>query len=138
MINNSQLRKDVIAALSDHQSVDTTHVVITADSGTITLAGHVSAYPDIFSIRQAVGHVLGVRAIADELRLRLPDGHMRVDSDIAHDIVLALECSAKHSDSDILAEVSGGLVTLSGTVDWHHERQGIEQRIQLIRGVFNI
>jgi osmotically-inducible protein OsmY len=138
MNNNSQLQKAVIAALSDHQSVDTTHVVITADSGTITLTGHVRAYPDIFSIRQAVGHVEGVRAIADELTLRLPDGHMREDSDIAHDVVLALKSSAKHSDSDVLAEVSEGLVTLSGTVDWHHERQGMEQQIALIRGVSNI
>jgi osmotically-inducible protein OsmY len=138
MIKNSQLRESVMDELNGLSSVDTTHVVITADSGTVTLTGHVSAYPDIFTVRQAVGRVQGVRAIADELTLRLPNGHMREDSDIAHDIVLALESQTKHADSDVLAEVSEGFVTLSGTVDWHHERQCLEQQIALIRGVFNI
>lgn len=138
MIENSRLRKAVLDELGNLSGVDTTHIVIATDNGTVTLNGHVSTYPDIFIVRQVIGRVQGVRAIADELTLRLPNGHRRDDSDIAHDIVEALASADKSANSDILAEVSEGLVTLSGTVDWHHERQGMVQQIALIRGVINI
>lgn len=135
MIENNRLRKTVMDELGSLLGVDTTHVVITTDCGTVTLNGHVSSYPDIFRVRQVIGHVHGVRAIADELTLLLPNGHRRDDSDIAHDILAALPSKPK---PDISAKVNEGLVTLSGTVDWHHERQSMVQQIALIRGVFNI
>lgn len=135
MIDNIELRQAVLNELRWDSQVDATHVAVTTAEGTVTLTGHVSAYPDIFLVRKAVRRVNGVKAIADELTLRLPDNHVRDDSDIAHSIVHVLENNVSGPESDIQAEVSDGFVTLKGEVEWQHQRNHAEQQVAHVRGV---
>jgi len=135
MIEDIELRQAVLNELRWDSQVDATHVAVTAAEGTVTLTGHVSSYPDIFLVRKAVRRVNGVKAIADELTLRLPDSHVQDDSDIAHSIVHVLNNNVSGPESDIQAEVSDGFVTLIGTVDWQHQRVHVEEQVSHIRGV---
>ena len=75
MNNGLSLRQAVLNELLWDSEIDATHVAITANEGTVRLTGHVNAYPDLYKIRCAVRKVHGVRAIADELYLRLPSAH---------------------------------------------------------------
>ena len=135
MIDDIELRQAVLNELQWDSQVDATHVAVTASEGAVTLTGHVSTYPDIFLVRNAVRRVSGVKAIADELSLQLPGSHMRDDSDIAHSIVHVLENNVTGPESNIQAEVSDGFVTLKGTVDWQHQRNHVEKQVTHIRGV---
>lgn len=135
MIDEIELRQAVLNELLWDSQIDATHVAVTASEGAVTLTGHVSAYPDIFLVRKAVRRVSGVKAIADELTLRLPDNHMRDDSDIAHNIVHVLESNVTGAESKIQAEVSDGFVTLKGSVDWQHQRTHVEQQVAHVGGV---
>ena len=135
MIEDIELRQSVLNELRWDSQVDATHVAVTATEGCVTITGHVSSYPDIFRVRNAIRRVNGVKVIADELTLRLPDNHVRDDSDIAHSIVHVLESNVSGAESDIQAEVSDGFVTLKGAVDWQHQRSHVEQQVAHVRGV---
>lgn len=138
MIEDIELRQAVLNELRWDSQVDATHVAVTATGGTVTITGHVSSYPNIFLVRRAVRRVNGVKAIADELTLRLPDNHVRDDSDIAHSIVHVLESNVSGPEADVQAEVSDGFVTLRGAVDWQHQRSHIEQQVAHVGGVRSI
>lgn len=135
MINEIELRQAVLNELQWDSQIDATHVAVTATEGAVTLTGHVSSYPEIFLVRKAVRRVSGVKAIADELTLRLPGEQIRDDSDIAHSIVHVLTNNVSGSETSIQADVSDGFVTLKGDVDWQHERNHAEQQVAHVRGV---
>ena len=135
MIEDIELRQAVLDELRWDSQVDATHVAVTAAKGCVTVTGHVRSYPDIFRVRNAVRRVSGVKVIADELTLRLPDNHVQDDGDIAQSIVHVLNSNVSGPESDIQAEVSDGFVTLKGAVDWQHQRNHVEQQVAHVRGV---
>ena len=89
-------------------------------------------------VRDAVKKIHGVRVIADELRLRLPSADERDDTDIATSIAHVLEHNVNLPPEDIKAEVSNGAVTLTGEVDWQHQRGHVENQVAHVRGVKHI
>lgn len=138
MTDNKQLQQQVLNELQWDTHFDASHVAVSAEDGAVTLTGHVSSYPEIFAVREAVRRVSGVKAIADELHLQLPSESIREDSDIARSIVHVLKNSVRVNESNVKAEVKQGLVTLTGEVDWQSERKQIAEQISHIRGVRDI
>lgn len=138
MTEDTHLRQTVLNELRWNSRFDASHVAVTAEQGTVTLTGHVLAYPDFFRIREAVKTVHGVRAIADEMHLKLPVADARDDSNLAKSVAHVLEHNVNISIADIQAEISEGCVTLSGVVQWQHQREHVQTQIAHIRGVKSI
>jgi osmotically-inducible protein OsmY len=135
MIDDVELRKSVLDELCWDVTVDATHVGVSASDGVVTLTGHVHSYPEIFAVRKCVRRVSGVKAVADELTVRLNSDSQRDDSDIAESIVHVLTHNVSLPSSNIQAEVRQGLVTLLGKVDWQYQRQHVETQIAHVSGV---
>ncbi|MEE9322209.1 MAG: BON domain-containing protein [Granulosicoccus sp.] len=138
MIDDVVLRRSVLDELSWDATVDATHVGVTAVDGVVTLTGHVHSYPEIFAVRKCVRRVSGVKAVADELNVRLMSDDRREDSDIAESIVHVLQHNITLPNSNIQAEVRQGLVTLLGKVDWQYQRQHVEKQIAHVSGVLGV
>jgi osmotically-inducible protein OsmY len=138
MTNDIVLRQAILNELRWDSRTDATHVNVTVDDGTVTLTGHVSSFPSIFLVREAVRRVNGVKVIADDLTLHLPSSHARDDTDIAHSIVHVLDCNVSGPEATVQAEVSHGHVILTGTVDWQHQREHVENQVAHVRGVRGI
>ena len=127
-----QLRDAVMRQLDWDPKVDASAVGVTATHGTVTLSGFIDTYAGKLAAERAVKRVHGVRAVANdvEVRLRLA----RTDADIAQDATRALEIGSMIPDT-VQAAVHNAHVTLTGTVDWLYQKEGAEKTVRHIRGV---
>ena len=106
--------------------------------GGVTLTGRVPTYRERHAAVQAAERVLGVRAVADELRVELTQGSVRDDSDVATSIAHVIDHNTALPEGAIEATVSDGFVTLEGEVEWGHQREAAERAIRHITGVSGV
>ena len=133
MRTDSQLQNDVLQEIKWDPGLR--HIAVTAKDGAVTLMGHVSSYFEKIRAVSAVEHVYGVKAIADEIEIRVRGTHERDDSDIAESIARILEWNAMLENQHIQAKVVNGLVTLSGEVDSNREREEATSSVHRVLGV---
>jgi osmotically-inducible protein OsmY len=85
--------------------------------------------------------VRGVKAVANDIEVRLPIAAERTDADIAAAVVRAREWDAMIPIDKLDVTVSRGWVTLKGEVEWQFQKDDAERvarRIAGIRGVGNL
>ena len=66
--------------------VDQTNIGVAAAEGAVTLTGYVRSYAQEHAAVRAAERIHGVRAVADELEVRLPQPFKRNDTEIAEEI----------------------------------------------------
>jgi osmotically-inducible protein OsmY len=135
MKTDSQLRRDVEEELEWEPSVTDTHIGVAAANGVITLTGHVPAYAEKLAAERAARRVQGVKAVADEIEVRLPGGDERGDEDIAAACVSALRDHHSVPGDKVQAVVRHGWVSLDGEVEWEYQRTAAQEAVQLLTGV---
>lgn len=70
--DDHELKAKVLAELDRKPSVTSDHIGVTAEDGVVTLSGPVTSAWEKTAAERAVGRVKGVRAIAEEMVVRLP------------------------------------------------------------------
>ena len=138
MSKDSELKKAVLDELSWEPSVDAAHIGVTANAGVVTLTGHVDNYTHQFAAEKAASRVKGVKAVAEEIEVKLPYDVTRSDEDIAAAAVGRLGWNSIIPDGAIQVKVEKGWVTLTGAVGWHFEREAVEQDIRALSGVVGV
>ena len=131
------MRESVERELDWDAQVLATHVAVSANDGAIVLTGHVPTYVDRWEAGQAAERVYGVRAVVNEIDVRIPASGKRDDSDIAEDITQIMHSSTVILPS-VKAEVKQGSVTLIGEVLWPFQRTEASRVLRHLRGVRNI
>jgi osmotically-inducible protein OsmY len=121
MLQDSQLQRAVIAELGWEPSVDSAHIGVTAHAGVVTLNGHVRNFSQKLAAEKAVGRVKGVKAVAEEIEVKLPFDVERDDEDIASAAIERLAWDSSVPRDAVKVRVEKGWVTLSGKVDWHYQ-----------------
>ena len=86
-MSDIDLQSDVLEELKWEPSVNAAHIGVTAKDGVVTLTGHVPSYAEKYAAEKAAKRVYGVRAVANELDVKLPYSTRRTDEDIARDCV---------------------------------------------------
>lgn len=132
-----RLRDGVMERLEQYQGLDAGAIGVRAREGIVTLTGFVSSDRDKLMAERLVRHAPGVRAVANDLQVWL--GRERWDTDLARDVVRALEDSLTIPDA-VHVVVDAACVTLTGTVNWHFQRNTAEdvvRRVAGVRGVVN-
>jgi osmotically-inducible protein OsmY len=135
MKTDMQLQRDVIDELNWHPATGESAVRVAAKDGMITLSGAVTSYAKKLSVARAAEGVSGVRAVADEIAVALPDGSVRTDTDIAYSAVQVLQWHVEVPDSRIEVRVDRGWITLNGNVDWQFQRNEAEYTVGYLAGV---
>jgi osmotically-inducible protein OsmY len=136
-MTDDDLRRAVAAELHWDPQVDSTAIEVSAAGGMVTLRGTVAS----LSHQRAAGHaarrVRGVTGIANDLTVRIPDRDRRGDEDLRGDVLeaLMLESSVPMT---VEADARDGVVTLTGTVEWHYQREAAESRTVSVPGVAGI
>lgn len=132
---SSSLQHDVLAELEWDPSVDATKIGVTADDGVVTLTGHVNNYADKWAAERIAKNVHGVKAIANDLEVKLPGAAKRDDTDIAKAAIEAMRWNVSVPADKVQVSVTKGWITLSGELDWQYQKFAAEKSVRYLRGV---
>jgi len=103
--------------------------------GVVTLTGWVDSFSKRWAAEEAAHRVRGVKAVANDIEVRLISGGERTDSEIAAAAARALEWDALLVPENIDVTVSKGWITLKGTVDWQYKKTEAERVVRNLAGV---
>ncbi len=138
MSTDSDLKRAVLEELSWEPSVDAAHIGVTANASVVTLTGHVDNYTHKLGAEKAASRVKGVKAVAEEIEVKLPYDIKRGDEDIAAAAIDRLSWNSSIPDNAVQVKVEKGWVTLTGTVNWYFEKEAAEQEIRVLSGVVGV
>ena len=138
MISDLELRQDVLDELEFEPSVNAAHIGVAANRGVVTLTGFVTNYAEKAAAERAARRVKGVKAIAEEIDVRLPSDTKRADDEIAARAVDILKWQVGFPADRIAVKVEKGIVTLTGEVDWQYQRTEAEHVVHKLTGVIGV
>jgi osmotically-inducible protein OsmY len=138
MSKDHDLQQAVLAALEFEPSVDAAHIGVAADDGMVTLTGHVWSYAQKQAAENAATGVRGVKAVVEEIEVRLPYGADRGDDEIARAAVQRLAWDVSLPAEGVRVKVEHGWITLSGEVDWAYQKEIATDDVRRLRGVVGV
>ncbi len=141
MSNDQALQSLVIDELAWDPKFDAAHIGVVAKDGVVTLTGFVESFAAKRDAEQAAGRVRGVKAIAEEIEVRLPNDRRRSDDEIAGRAVDILTWDTQIPHEKLRVKVEHGVVTLTGDVGFQYQKAEAEtdvRRLNGVRGVVNL
>jgi osmotically-inducible protein OsmY len=137
MKTDTELQQDVMDELKWEPSIKAAEIGVGVKDGVVTLSGYVDTFGEKLIAERAVVRVFGVKAVAGELKVRLPSSVQRPDEDIARAAAHALEWNVWicYMADRIKVEVENGWITLSGNVDWWYQKDAAEDTVRNLIGV---
>ena len=138
MFDDKQLQQAVIDQLKWEPSVKAAHIGVTAKDGVVTLMGHVESYSEKFAAEKAARRVKDVKAVAEELDVRLPFSVKHGDEEIASAAVNRMKWDAAVPSDAVKVKVEKGWITLTGEVDWHFQQEAAADDVRGLWGVVGI
>jgi osmotically-inducible protein OsmY len=138
MSNDSDLKQAVLAELKWTPNVTAAHIGVTAANGVVTLSGHVDNYSAKSAAETATGRVKGVKAVVEELEVRLPSFIKKHDDEIAAIALSRFEWATSVPDGAIKVKVEKGWVTLTGEVEWHFQKESAVREVRDLAGVIGV
>lgn len=138
MKSDIQLQRDVMDELAWVPHVEHANIGVAADGGVVTLSGFVGNYAQKMAAEHAAAGVLGVHAIAGELKVRVPGDSKISDTDIAGRIVDLFSWNVSISHDKVSVKVEHNWVTLGGTVEWNYQREAAHKAAGHVTGVLGV
>ena len=132
---DEEIQRDVIAELRWDARVKPNEIGVQVKGGVVTLTGWVDSYMKKWAAEEAAHRVKGVKAVANDVEVRLPGDSQRTDADIAAAVAQALESDASMRLEKLDVTVSKGWVTLQGEVEWQYQKEDAERVVRRITGV---
>jgi osmotically-inducible protein OsmY len=137
MKTDAQLQQHVMNELKWDPSVKAA-IRVDVKDGVVTLSGYVDSYSKKWAADRAAARVFGVKAVAEEIQVRLPGSLKRPDELIAQVASNALEWNVRVPHDRVKVQVQDGLITLSGEVDWWYQKNAAEMAVRHLVGVVSV
>jgi osmotically-inducible protein OsmY len=138
---DAQVQQDVLAELKWEPRLLPNEIGVIVKDGIVTLTGWVDSYTKRWAAEDAAHRVRGVKAVANDIEVRLSTVDEKTDQDVAKAVVRALEWDAFIPIDKLDVTVSKGWVTLKGEIEWQYQKQEadrVARRIQGVKGVSNL
>ncbi|HEY0700576.1 MAG TPA: BON domain-containing protein [Micromonospora sp.] len=139
--DDQKIQREVLEELRWDARIRPAEVGVAVHDGVVTLTGWVDSYARKWAAEQAAHRLRGVRAVANDIEVRLPGIAERTDGDIALAAGRALEWDAFVPDEGIEVTVANGWLMLRGAVEWAYQKRAAERaarRLTGVRGVTNL
>jgi osmotically-inducible protein OsmY len=134
-MNDRALADGVETELAADPALQPENIGVTVHDGGVALSGYVWTFSEKRAAVRAAERVKGVRAVADEIEVRLASAEQ--DPDVAEAILASFRWHGDVPDS-VQAEVRDGWVTLRGEVDSNYQRHEAERAAANTRGVTGV
>jgi osmotically-inducible protein OsmY len=138
---DEDIQRDVQEELKWDIRVRPNEIGVAVKDGIVTLTGWVDSYLKKIAAEEDAHRVPGVKAVANDIEVRLPGSAERTDADLAKAALNTLKWDAGIPTDKIDVTVSHGWVTLKGEVDYHFQKREAEhaiERLSGVRGVTNL
>lgn len=132
---DSRLQSAVLAALGADANLSSAEIGVGVREGVVSLSGEVDSLIKRTRAGRAAEAVSGVRAVANDITVRLSFDQRRTDLDIARDALSALEADDEVPDKTIKPYVEQGWIWLVGEADNDSQRHAAERAVQAIAGI---
>ncbi|MDU9032208.1 BON domain-containing protein [Pseudomonas corrugata] len=137
-MSDLSLRKAILEELEFQPQIDAANIGVAVENGVVTLTGHVGSYDQKISAERAVKAVKGVRAVAEEIEVRLHKGAGTADDTIANRALKIISWSADVPPNAFKVIVQNGWITLEGEVDWQYQKETVEKMVRKLSGVLGV
>ena len=134
-MTDKDLKQHIEDALNWEPSFDAAGIGVSVDNGVATLRGDVATYAAKSTAERVTLSVYGVKAVANDLNVRLPGEYQRTDSDIAQAAVTALQWNTVVPGNRVSVAVGSGWITLKGNVDWQYQKDAAGRAVRDLMGV---
>jgi len=138
MSDDKQLKQAVLDELNWEPSVNAAHIGVTAKDGVVTLMGHIENFSEKFAAEKAARRVNNVKAVAEEIEVRLPSSAKHGDEEIASAAIDRLKWDSSVPSGAVKVKVEKGWLTLTGEVDWHFQKEAAANDIRRLWGVIGV
>jgi len=135
MQSDRDTQRDIVNELNWEPSLRNDDIAVGVRDGVVTLAGFVDSYADKWTAERVAGRVKGVKAVANDIEVKLPLGSSRPDPDIARAALDALKWHVSVPNERIKVKVEKGWLTLEGDVDWYYQKEAAERAVRYLTGV---
>ena len=136
--SDDEIQRDVLEELKWEPYVRPNEIGVIVKNGIVTLTGWVEHYIKKWAAAEAAQRVRGVRAVVNEIEIRLPKESERTDVDLAEAALRALEWDAGIPTDRVDVIVAGGWITLKGEVETRQQREDAERVLRRLTGVKGI
>jgi osmotically-inducible protein OsmY len=132
---DEDIQREVLRELKWDAEVAPNEIGVAVRNGVATLTGWVETFSKKYAAERAALRVRGVKAIVNDIEVRLAPSHEQTDVDLAQSVVRVLEMDSLVPDDMVKVSVSGGWVTLRGEVAWDYQRREAQRVVRNLTGV---
>jgi osmotically-inducible protein OsmY len=133
-LTDEEIQKNVLEQFKYDPRISPSEIGVTVKDGVVTLLGTVESYTKKWSAEEIALRVTGVKAVVNQLEVKLPSSMARTDEEIAKAAKQALE-SSWEIPASVKVSVEKGWITLHGEVEWHYQKEAAERKVRDIIGV---
>jgi osmotically-inducible protein OsmY len=135
---DSKLQHDVMEELAWDPRIDHAGIGVAAKGGVVSLSGFVTGFAEKLAAERAAMRVAGVKAVANEIKVRFASDHKLADHEIAKRIRDIFAYNVLIPEEAIQITVDGGWVKLSGIVEWRYQSEEAARAASKISGVTGV
>lgn len=138
MKTDLELQKDVMDELKWESFIKSSEIGVSVKEGVVTLSGYVDSYNKKRIAEQTALRVKGVKAVAEDIVVRLGTSSTKTDTEIAQAALDALKWHSTINENKVKIKVDNGWITVEGEVDWAFEKNAIRLALENLIGVRGI
>jgi len=135
--NDADLQHDVEEELRWDPSIHAEQIGVSVKNGVVELDGHVDSLWEKWAAEGAALRVANVESVASEIKVEPPPSATRTDEEIARAASNHIEWNWLVPKT-VKVQVTDGVVTLQGTVEWQYQKKEAEQGLLRLIGVKSI
>ncbi|WP_342239432.1 BON domain-containing protein [Inquilinus sp. OTU3971] len=135
---DKSLQRLVLEELDYEPSIDAAEIGVAVRDGIVTLSGRVSNYAQKLAAAAAAQRVEGVKAVVQEIAVRLSGDEKISDEEIGKRAVAALEWHSTLPTGRVRVTVEHGVVRLTGDLDWQCHKREAEHAVEALKGVLAV
>ena len=138
MKTDSEIQLDVIEELKWEPLLHAAEIGVAVKEGVVTLSGTVDIFKKKTLAERAAQRVEGVKAVAEDIEVKLSTDDKKNDTEIAGAILTSLKWHSIIQAGKIKIKVENGWVTLEGETEWDFQSKAAQKIIENTIGVSGI
>lgn len=135
MKTDSEIQKDVIEEIKSEPLLMVSEIGVAVKNGVVTLSGLVDSYTKKLVAEKAAQRVQGVKAVAEDIEVRIVNISEKNDNEMAEAALNVLKWNSSILEKQIKIKVDNGWLTLDGKVEWEFIRASAEKALENLVGV---